>query len=304
MKTALFTKVLGERPLESVIEIAAVLGYDGVELMGREPHLGLETTDAEARALREHASDLGVDLVSLATYTGHYTTASDAECEDELARFERFCELADVLDVQLVRNFPGGPSPYDADDEAYDRAARWVGRAADVAADHELTVGVEIHTDSVAESAADAVRLLDAVGRENVVAIHDAGNMYICDEQYGPASVETLGGSLGHVHVKDVRRTRSLDGGFTIETRHGEESFAFARLGRGDVDHWRLFRALADSGYDGYVTDECFAPAEGPAGDVTVAAHELGELERLIETSARATAGDRRSEAGGRDDSK
>lgn len=122
--------------------------------------------------------------------------------------------------------------------------------------------------------------------------------MFICDEAYGPASVARLGDRLGHVHVKDVRRERPAtagDGTFEMETRRSAETFPFARMGEGDVDHWRLLRALAESGYDGYVTDECHAPADANGGDAAVAAYELAELERLIETAERAARTDRRA---------
>ena len=44
MKTVLFTKVLAERSLTEAIEIAEEIGYDGVEPMGREPHLPPDTS--------------------------------------------------------------------------------------------------------------------------------------------------------------------------------------------------------------------------------------------------------------------
>ena len=298
MQTALFTKVLAERSLEETLEVAADVGYDAVELMGREPHLGVETTDERAAELRERAAERGVDIAAVATYTGEYAAKDDEACEAELVDLKRFCELAAVLDVDYVRQFVGGPSPWEATERHYERTAERLERAADVAAAHDVELGVEIHSNSIVEGAGDAVHLLDRVDRENVSAIHDAGNMFICDERYGPASVAELGDRLGHVHVKDIRRelpTADADGTFEMETRRGAETFSFARMGEGDVDHWRLLRALAESGYDGYVTDECYAPVDAHGGDAAVAAHELAELERLIETAERAARTDRRA---------
>ena len=298
MQTALFTKVLAERSLDEALKVAADVGYDAVELMGREPHLDVDTTADQAAELRKRADDLGIGVAAIATYTGHYAGKDDEACEAELTKLERFCELASVLSVDYVRQFVGGPSPWEADQSHYERTAEWLDRAADVAASYDVELGVEIHGDSIVEGAGDAVRLLDRVDRENVSVIHDAGNMFICDEAYGPTSVAELGDRLGHVHVKDVRRElppADADGTFEMETRRGVETFSFARMGEGDVDHWRLLRALAESGYDGYVTDECHVPSDPDGGDATVAAYELAELQRLIETAGRAARTDRRA---------
>lgn len=295
MQTALFTKVLSERPLREAFEIAADLGYDAVELMGRDPHLDVETSLAEADALRDHADDLGLEIAAIASYTGGYADADDDACEAALTDFERFCDLAEVLSVDYIRQVVGGPSPWRADQHHYERAAAWLDRAATIAASSDVEVGVEIHCDSIVESASDATTLLDLIDRENVSVIHDAGNMFISDESYGPESIATLGDDLGHVHVKDIRREiEETTETFEMTTRHGEESFSFARLGEGDIDHWQLLRALAVSGYDGYVTDECHAPPNGDDGDVEIAAHERRELDRLIETAERASRRDAR----------
>jgi sugar phosphate isomerase/epimerase len=298
MKAALFTKVLADRPLDEALARAADIGYDGVELMGRAPHFGPDTTDEEAREIRALADDLGLGIAGVASYTGGYAGIDDAAAGEELETFERFCELADVLGVGYVRHGAGGPSADEASADHYERAAEWLARAADAAADYGVEIGVEIHGNTIVESADDAVALLEAVDRPNVSAIHDAGNMFICGEAYGPASVERLGDRLGHVHVKDVRRVVDAGGpgSWTDETRYGEEAFAFARMGEGDVDHWSLLHALAAAGYDGYVTDECHVPAEAADdGDVDLAAFELAELRRLFETARRAAGADRRA---------
>lgn len=285
MQTALFTKVLGDRSLHEACEVAAEVGYDGVEPMGREPHLGVETTDDEVRRLRAHLDDLGLDVPCLATYTGFYVGEDAETCEGELSKLERYCEFADLLDVELVRHSPGGPSPYEASDEDYEEAARWMRRAADLAAGYDKRLGMEIHGNTLVESAADAVRLLDLVDRDNVGVIHDAGNMYLCGEAYGPASVERLGDRLRHVHVKDERSVDDAGGvgRFERETGDGTAYFEPALLGEGDVDHGRLFRALREAGYDGFLTDECHVPQDDEHDGAFVARHEHEALERAID---------------------
>lgn len=282
-KPALFSKVLEDRPLLEVATLTADLGYDGLEPMCREPHLGADRSLDDVASLRAHLDDLGLEVPCLGTYTGDYAGRSDAACEAELEALETFLEFADVLDCDLVRHGPGGPAVRHATDEDFERAAAWMGRAADRAADYDVALAVEIHAGRLSETVETTTRLLEAIDRENVGAIHDAGNMYIVRDGFGAESVRRLGDDLVHVHVKDLRRVDDAfrPDAFHLETDAGTEAFQRRRLGEGAVDHGPLFEELAAAGYDGYVTAECFLAEDGPDGDVAVAEHELAALRRL-----------------------
>jgi sugar phosphate isomerase/epimerase len=149
-----------------------------------------------------------------------------------------------------------------------------------------MTLGIEIHAHTLVETVDATQRLLRDIDRDNVGAIHDAGNMYIVEEPFGPESVERLGDDLVHVHVKEEARVDDPDlpGAFELETDAGDELFQPRRLGEGDVDHGPLFDALQDAGYDGFVTDECHVPTESD-GDIEVARHELTELRAMLDGS-------------------
>jgi sugar phosphate isomerase/epimerase len=276
MQTSIFSKVLGDRSFEDACEIAAEIGYDGIEPRGRPPHLPAETTDAEARRYRELLDDLGLDVPCLATYSGHYVGKDPAECEGELSTLERFCELAELLGTDLIRHGPGGPAPFEATEEDYEFGARWMRRAADLAGEYDKRIAIEIHADTILESASQAVDFLERVDRDNLGVIHDAGNMFIAGEAYGPESIETLGDRLFHVHVKDERMVDGPDGSshFEHDRADGPRYFAPTLLGEGEVDHGPLFEALADAGYDGFLTAECHLPQAEEGDDARIAEHE------------------------------
>lgn len=285
MQISLFSKVLADRPLHEAIRRAAEMGFDGVEIMARSPHFPVETPVSEARRLREQLDEYGLSVPCLATYTGGYGDASRAESEDELARLEGFLELSVALDCDLVRHGPNGPQPHEATADDFERAAGWMRRAADLAAEYGRTLAVEIHAGKLTETAESTLRLLELIDRENVGAIHDAGNMFITDDDYGPASVERLGEQLEHVHVKDERRVddERLPGAFTVDTQRGPRAFQPRLLGDGAVDHEPLVRALEEAGYEGHLTAECHV-AQGEGDDVRIAEHELAALRRLTGT--------------------
>lgn len=284
IQPALFSKVLNDRSLEEAAELTAEIGYEGVEPMCRDPHLGVDRSTDEVTALRERLDDLDLEVPCLATYTGAYVGKSPSECEAELEDLETFFEFARILDCDLVRHNPGGPSVREATDEDVEHAVSWYTRAADRAAEYDITLAIEIHARWLSETVDSTKRLLDAIDRENVGVIHDAGNMYIAGEDFGAESVRRLGDDLVHVHVKDERRIDDPDaaGAFQLETGDGLETFQPRRLGEGRADHAPLFAALADAGYDGFVTDECHVPQDEPGIDVAIADHELEQLAHLI----------------------
>lgn len=285
MKTTIFTKVFGERRLDDIIDIAADCNYDAVELMGREPHFGVETSDERARDLKTQLDENDLEVSCLATYTGKYIGKSEEDCEKTLRKLTRFLELAEIMECPRIRHGPGGPPSRKATDEEYQVGAKWMRRAADVAAEYNTTLLIEIHSNRIVESATDAERMLSLINRDNVGIIHDAGNMYISDVEYGRKSVAQLGDALQHVHVKDeLRRADSIyPGCFELETKRGDELFEPRLLGTGEVDHGPLFEALAERGYDGYVTAECHRPADDEMDAVAIARHERAEIERLWE---------------------
>lgn len=282
MQPSVFTKLFDDRRLDDAIETAAEIGYDGVEIMARDPHLPADTSHERAEEIGALVDRVGVEIPCLATYTGGYARKSETECEAELEAFERFLELSEPLEVDLLRHGAGRPSVREATDEDFERAAEWLRRAADLAGTYDRTVGLEIHSHRLTETVDSTLRLLERIDRDNVGVIHDAGNMFIVDDEYGRSSVERLGDRLVHVHVKDLARIDdpSRSDAFELETERGEEVFRREFLGDGEVDHGPLFEALADHGYDGYATVESNVRRTDP---VDVAEHELAATNELID---------------------
>lgn len=289
MQTAVLTKMFSESSLSQACDLAAKAGFDAVELMGRDPHLGPETSIEEAETLRTFLDDIGLDVACLATYTGNYADRgkSDTDRETELDTLAHYCDLALALDCDLVRHNPGGPPEHRAKDADYKQAATWLQQAADRAAEDDLRLAVEIHSTTIVESADAAVDLFERIDRENVCAIHDAGNMYISDTAYGTDSVAELGEWLGHVHVKDEVRITDANAyaAFDVETATGTELFQPCLLGTGGADHAPLFAALREHGYDGAMTAECHLPPHGTLDSSTIAEHERNAIEALWMTN-------------------
>ncbi|MFC7681438.1 sugar phosphate isomerase/epimerase family protein [Paenibacillus sp. GCM10028914] len=262
MKYAAFSGSMMDYSIHEAMAITAKLGFDGLEIACREPHLSADTSIQRVREMRLIANEYDLAIPALAGYAGHFSESSDRDCEKALGEFCRLLEQADLLEAPMVRIFQGGPNAFLAADYHYEKAAYWLRKCAEEARQHDKRILLEIHNVSLVETSDSALRLLAMIGADNIGLIHDAGNMYIADTNYGSDSVHSLKSKLFHVHVKDEKRIAEAGaaGTFTNRTRHGMEHFLQCRLGEGEVDHRELFKALLDTDYKGWITLENFAP--------------------------------------------
>ncbi|RKN85349.1 sugar phosphate isomerase/epimerase family protein [Paenibacillus ginsengarvi] len=280
MKFAAFSGVLIEHSIQEALQLTKKLGFDGIEIAVREPHLSATTSAPRIKELRSVADDLGLEIPVLAGYMGGFSTGSDKECEQAFSDFQRILDISGSLGSGMIRVGAGGPNAFLAQDYHYAKAAHWLRKCAVEAAKSGKSIVLEIHNISLVETVESGLRLLDMVGEDNVGLIHDAGNMYITDTDYGRDSVIGLGKRMFHVHVKDEKRIPEAGGPgtFVNRTKHGSESFIQCRLGEGEADHQPLFDALNETGYSGWVTLECHAPF--PAYERLE--HDLAKVKQML----------------------
>lgn len=283
MKFAAFSGVFIEHSIQEAMHLTKKLGLDGIEIAAREPHISPASSMARVKEVKALSDSLALPIPVLASYIGGFSDADDSQAEKYFEEFKRLLEIADVLGTRMIRVFPGGPNAFKAQDYHYAKAAHWMRAIAEEAVKHEVNVLMEIHNNSLVETVDSSLRLLELIGRDNVGMIHDAGNMYITDTDYGRESVLRLGRRLMHVHVKDELRVAELGtpGTFADTTRHGRELFLQSRLGEGGADHRPLFDALRETGYSDWVTLECHAPF--PAYERLE--HDFAAVRRLIATA-------------------
>ncbi len=280
MKTSIFTIVFQHTHLDEAIRKIAELGYDGIEIMCRTPHLTDETHFSEVERIKKLLDDLKLPCSSLATYTGGYSVLSDEECHHQIDLLQHYLRVADILETPTIRHWCGGPSIRNAHSYHIEKSVTWLRRAGDLAQMHNKKLVMEIHNNSLIETVEAARTMVDRINRPNVGLLLDPGNMYITDTDYTEKAIETLYDRIYHVHVKDELRVPhgNLPRTFRDTTVHGEEFFQHTLLGEGGCDHLPAFRQLKKMGYKGYLSSECHAMAN----DVETADHEVKAIRDLI----------------------
>jgi D-psicose/D-tagatose/L-ribulose 3-epimerase len=110
------------------------------------------------------------------------------------------------------------------------------------AAGKDMTLGLEIcnrYETNVINTAADALRLADDIGHDNVLIHLDSYHMNIEEDDF-TRPVLLVGDRLGYVHIGENHR---------------------GYLGSGHIDFSAFFHALADIDYTGPITFESFSSA-------------------------------------------
>ncbi len=276
MKLSLCTLGLTDRSIVECVQLAAGIGYQGLEPLAREPHLPLTTPAQSLRHIAGLVRDSGLSVPALAASVGGFSQLDAAGVQCQLDDLCRLFEMASVLACPLVRVWAGGPDPAQASADHWRRAAEGLQRAAEMAAAHGVRLGLELHYGYLSRDLPGICRLLELVGRPEVGVIYDPANLYVAGVEHGPTVVRHLGQRILHVHMKDSVRTNAPGPGVM-----GPAPYLYrpALLGQGDVDHPPILAALRQIGYAGFLSDESRRPGVDGA---EVARQEYVALRALL----------------------
>jgi len=235
----------GNWDVKTCLRTAKESGFDAIEFnMELQGILSPQTSDADARAIRQMADEIGIELSSLSTgvYWSVPFTHPDAAVREqaiELCRHQ--LRLANALGVEAVLVVPGVVTPEVPYDVAYTRAQNALRQLAPEAKRQRVSIAVENVWNRFLLSPLEMARFLDEIDSEWVGAYFDAGNVLAFG--YPQQWIRILGPRIKRVHVKDFR----LDIG-TIQ--------GFANPLQGDLPWMEVRAALESIGYSGYITAE------------------------------------------------
>jgi sugar phosphate isomerase/epimerase len=256
--------------LDQFLEKAHELGYDGVEIMAKRPHLSpLDYDDAARQKLRAHIERLGLKLVALAAYSD-FSAGMDKpgipQVEIQAAYLGEVARLAHDLGCNMVRVFTG----YDREGIPYDQqyAAVMLGLrlGGQQAARYGVTLAVQNHHD-LGVTYEGMYWLLKEVNQPNVMAAWDAWSP--AAQGYTPAeirqSIQKLKPFLVHTtaaqyisvprfhympDIVDYQKTLPVN-------------LEIPMTSAGLIDYDSFFNALKEIGFQGYVAYEICAVTEG-----------------------------------------
>lgn len=235
MKLAFSTLGCPDWSIEQVVEQAARLGYDGVELrlLGSDL-VPADLPPAERQRIRALFDAAGVAICCVAT-SARFSSANPGERADNERLAGRYLELAADWRCPLVRVFGGEFPKGVAAEQVIGHVAESLQRVGERAGALGVTAVLETH-DGFAAGATVAATLAQ-VASPNVGALWDIHHPYRTGET-AAQTMALLRDRLRHVHIKDARRRG--------------DGWELVLLGEGEVPAVAALAAIRDGGYDGW----------------------------------------------------
>ena len=248
---------------------AKELGYEGVMLVAKRPHVSPHDYDKAARArLKAKIDSLGLKLVALAGYTD-FTAGIDKpgipNAEIQATWVGEIAELAKDLGTDMVRIFTGYERPGIPYDKQYAEVVEGLKMAGTLAAEHGVILAVQNHHDIALHH--DAMYwLLKEVNMPNVMAGWDAWAPVL--EGLSPEeqreSILKLKPYIVNTIVADyVTHSRFTYQNELTNYKAEQPVMRAVPVGEGIIDYKNWFATLKEIGYQGWVVYEMCEVLDG-----------------------------------------
>lgn len=276
MKTGLFSVsyagLWGQEYLEieTFIDKATRLGFDGVLLMAKKPHLSpAETSPSRIEALRKHIDSSGIELIGLAAYNDFLQPAA-AEIplvEIQQLYIRECCRICAALGGKIVRIFTGYEQNADPLFTQWDRIVRALYSCGEAAVDSGVTLAVQNHHDLAVDTAA-MERLIADVDHPAVRCGFDAWSPFLRGESLFDSAKRMGSQTILSIAANYRRYSRYTYHPDLVNYSRAEPDLVFAEsMQTGEIPYPEFIRGLKEGGYDGWFVYEMCSPIAG-GGDV------------------------------------
>ncbi len=261
----------GQTPLtvDQFLDKAKELGFDGVALMAKRPHLSPYDYDDKARAaLKAKMERLGLKLAYIAGYTD-FTAGTDKpgipHVEMQALYVGQVAKMARDLGTDMVRVFTGYERPGVAYETQYAAVLEGLKMAGREAAKYGVTLAVQNHHDIALHHDA-MLWLLKEVNLPNVKAGWDAWSPNL----EGQSAAEIRAGILklkpyivNTIAADYVRLPRFKYENHLTNYAAEQPVMRAVPMGEGVIDYKTFFNALKEIGYQGYISYEMCEVLDG-----------------------------------------
>lgn len=255
--------------VDEFLEKAAELGYDGVLIMAKRPHLSpLDYDKAERARLRQKIEDLGLTLVGLAGYSD-FTAGMDKpgipHNEIHAAYIGQMAELASDLGTDLIRIFTGYERPGIPYDVQYATVLEGIKLAAREAEKYDVTLAIQNHHDISLHH--DAMYwMLEEINMPNVMAGWDAwvpSLMELSKDEIRESVLKLEPYIVLTIAADYVSMPRFSYENHLTNYVADKPVIRATSMGSGIIDYETFFSALKEIGYQGYIAYEMCEVLEG-----------------------------------------
>ncbi len=263
---------------------AKQLGFDGVMLAAKKPHVSLIDYDYAARLkLKARIKELGLELVCLAGYcdfTAGVDKAGIPNTEIQAVYIGELARLARDLGTNMVRVYTGYERPDVPYDKQYAIVVDGLKMAGKIASEYGVTLAIQNHHDIALHH--DAMKwLLDEINLPNVKAAFDCWSPTLeglTSEELAEA-VNIMKPYIVHTTTADYKELPRFRYDMN-QTNYSkmESQMRAVPIGQGFLDYKTFINTLKEIGYQGYITYEMCEVLEGGGSIQVSALCELCEI--------------------------
>jgi sugar phosphate isomerase/epimerase len=241
---------------------AKELGFDGVMIAAKRPHLSLIDYDEAARVkLKARIKELGLDLVCIAGYCDFAAGVDKAgipNVEIQAIYIGELAKMARDLGTNMVRVYTGYERPDVPYDKQYALVVEGLTMAGKIAAKYGVILAVQNHHDIALHH--DAMKwLLDEINLPNVKAAFDCWSPTLeglTSEEIKQA-IYKMKPYIVHTTTADYEKLPR----YTYEITHTNyieqiPQMRAVEMGEGFLDYKTFINTLKEIGYQGYITYE------------------------------------------------
>jgi len=263
IRIILCTIAYRDRLLDHVLDVAADLGFDGVEIWGREPHISEQFDESRIQAVQRMLQQRNLIAPVLGSYLQFGCTNPRVEGNIEL---EDALHTARCLGTPLIRVWASDIGSGDATEAIWETTAMELQQACDQAQKLGIVFAAEMHTDTLTDTGPSAKHLVELVDRDNFRINYQAASN--TEPQTPLERLQTVMPYVVHMHAQNYASLSS------------EGQPRRVPLSDGAIDYRPLVKHLRDASYHGCIAVE-FAWMEGEGKREALAA-DLSYLKSLV----------------------
>lgn len=252
--------------LEEFIDKAADLGYHGVMVAAKRPHLSVLDWNSGSRTrLRQRLDKHGLKSLCIAGYTNFTADLEHSDIphrEIQIQHVVDLARLAQDLGGSLVRIFTGYENAAAAPEAQYRIVVDAIREAAERVSEYGVTLGVQNHHD-IAVGTDSLYDLISDVDRPNCKAMFDAWapalhgeDIVAAAKRMAPLSVQT---TIANYQLRPRYRYIPT----LVNYEKLTPSLRAVPMDEGFIDYDGFLSALNENGFNGAAAYEMCSPLQG-----------------------------------------
>lgn len=244
--------------LEDILFMIKELGYDGVEIWSKHLEEYEPSLDKIKNILKWQK--LQVNMISpYFDFTGSYK-----KWYESIENAKKFICIAKELGCSLVRCFTGKVPSEFATEKQWCSCVEGIRYIAQVAKKEGVTIAIETHPSTLADTISSTLKLLNDINEENVKINLDFYNLYEVERADPLTVIEKLFPYVVNIHAKNAVLSEGRISPFRYVMGKNYMLKNIRYLSCGDLDYSLILKELYKKGYNEFISIECFETRRSP----------------------------------------